>query len=163
MAQFGVRQFAVSTFAAVDNGKPKIFTTDQGSLFTSAEFTGKLEAGMAISMDGRGRLMDNIFIELLWRSSKNEMSAVRACETVLGFVGREDSWIIVAIQEWRWAGKPTPQIVLRATRKGFGASFWKSKQRNARQHCEVHAARTAFQSSGAVLRLMRRNADCCCQ
>ena len=48
MAQFGVRQFAVSTFAAVDNGKPKIFTTDQGSLFTSAEFTGKLEVRRAL-------------------------------------------------------------------------------------------------------------------
>ena len=49
-------------------GKPKIFNTDQGAQFTSAAFTGKLEAaGIAISMDGRGRFMDNIFIERLWR------------------------------------------------------------------------------------------------
>jgi putative transposase len=54
-------------------GKPRIFNTDQGSQFTSAAFTGALEkAGVAISMDGRGRFMDNIFIERLWRSIKYE-------------------------------------------------------------------------------------------
>jgi putative transposase len=54
-------------------GKPRIFNTDQGAQFTSAAFTGKLEAaGVAISMDGRGRFMDNIFIERLWRSIKYE-------------------------------------------------------------------------------------------
>ena len=54
-------------------GKPDIFNTDQGSQFTSLDFTGVLsEAGIAISMDGRGRCMDNIFIERLWRSLKYE-------------------------------------------------------------------------------------------
>ena len=54
-------------------GKPEIFNTDQGSQFTSAAFTGALaEAGIAISMDGRGRWMDNVFIERLWRSLKYE-------------------------------------------------------------------------------------------
>ena len=54
-------------------GKPEIFNTDQGSQFTSAGFTGALaEAGVAISMDGRGRWMDNVFIERLWRSLKYE-------------------------------------------------------------------------------------------
>ena len=54
-------------------GTPKIFNTDQGSQFTSATFTGRLQAaGIAISMDGRGRFMDNIFIERLWRSIKYE-------------------------------------------------------------------------------------------
>ncbi|RLC35545.1 IS3 family transposase [candidate division Kazan bacterium] len=52
---------------------PKIFNTDQGSQFTSKEFTGRLEAkGIAISMDGRGRVFDNIFIEHLWRTVKYE-------------------------------------------------------------------------------------------
>ncbi len=50
-------------------GRPEIFNTDQGSQFTSFEFTG---VGVAISMDGRGRCMDNIFIERLWRSLKYE-------------------------------------------------------------------------------------------
>jgi putative transposase len=54
-------------------GRPAIFNTDQGSQFTSAAFTGVLEAaGISISMDGRGRWMDNVFIERLWRSLKYE-------------------------------------------------------------------------------------------
>ena len=65
-------------------GKPEIFNTDQGSQFTSFEFTGVLkDAGIAISMDGRGRCMDNIFIERLWRSLKYE--AVYLHEMVDGF------------------------------------------------------------------------------
>ena len=54
-------------------GTPEIFNTDQGSQFTSLAFTGVLErAGIRISMDGRGRWMDNVFIERLWRSLKHE-------------------------------------------------------------------------------------------
>jgi putative transposase len=54
-------------------GKPEIFNTDQGSQFTSAAFTGTLAAaGIRISMDGRGRWLDNVFIERLWRSLKYE-------------------------------------------------------------------------------------------
>jgi putative transposase len=54
-------------------GKPEIFNTDQGSQFTSAAFTDVLAAaGIKISMDGRGRWMDNVFIERLWRSLKHE-------------------------------------------------------------------------------------------
>jgi putative transposase len=54
-------------------GRPEIFNTDQGSQFTCAAFTSVLtEAGIRISMDGRGRWMDNVFIERLWRSLKYE-------------------------------------------------------------------------------------------
>jgi putative transposase len=54
-------------------GKPEIFNTDPGAQFTSAAFTGVLEkAGIRISLDGRGRWMDNVFIERLWRSLKYE-------------------------------------------------------------------------------------------
>ena len=54
-------------------GLPEIFNTDQGSQFTSEAFTGRLEsAGIAISMDGRKRALDNVFIERLWRSVKYE-------------------------------------------------------------------------------------------
>ena len=53
--------------------KPEIFNTDQGSQFTSDAFTGVLkDVGIAISMDGRGRVFDNIFVERLWRSVKYE-------------------------------------------------------------------------------------------
>lgn len=54
-------------------GPPRIFNTDQGSQFTSDDFTGVLkEAGVAISMDGKGRATDNVFIERVWRSVKYE-------------------------------------------------------------------------------------------
>ena len=55
------------------HGKPEIFNSDQGSQFTSAVFTGVLKReGIVISMDGRGRAFDNIFVERLWRSVKHE-------------------------------------------------------------------------------------------
>lgn len=58
---------------ALKTGRPEIFNSDQGAQFTSAAFTGRLEAsGITISMDGRGRAMDNIFVERLWRTVKYE-------------------------------------------------------------------------------------------
>ena len=59
--------------AALRDRQPEIFNSDQGSQFTSAAFTERLvEAGVAISMDGRGRALDNVFVERLWRSVKYE-------------------------------------------------------------------------------------------
>lgn len=56
-----------------EHGKPDVFNSDQGSQFTSAAFTGVLKReGVAISMDGRGRALDNIFVERLWRNVKHE-------------------------------------------------------------------------------------------
>ena len=58
---------------ALAGGRPEIFNTDQGVQFTSQAFTGRLaSAGVAISMDGRGRALDNVFIERLWRTVKYE-------------------------------------------------------------------------------------------
>ena len=58
---------------ALKKGSPEIFNTDQGAQFTSLDFTKRLEeSGITISMDGRGRAMDNIFVERLWRSVKYE-------------------------------------------------------------------------------------------
>ena len=63
-------------------GRPEIFNTDQGSQFTSADFTDVLRgAQVRISMDGRGRWMDNVFIERLWRSLKYECVYLHAFET----------------------------------------------------------------------------------
>ena len=75
-------------------GKPRIFNTDQGSTFTAEAFTSKLvTAGVVISMDGRGRFMDNIFIERLWRSIKYEEVHLKAyadgCEARSGI----SSWM----------------------------------------------------------------------
>ena len=63
-------------------GTPEIFNTDQGSQFTSPQFTKILtDAGIRVSMDGRGRWMDNVFIERLWRSLKYECVYLNAFET----------------------------------------------------------------------------------
>jgi putative transposase len=64
-------------------GAPEIFNTDQGSQFTSMEFTQLLkEHGIAISMDGKGCWRDNVFVERLWKSIKYEEVYLRAYETV---------------------------------------------------------------------------------
>ena len=63
--------------------QPEIFNSDQGSQFTSNEFTGRLQqSGISISMDGRGRVFDNIFVERLWRSVKYEEVYVHSYESV---------------------------------------------------------------------------------
>ena len=65
------------------HGRPDIFNTDQGSQFTSADFTAVLKgAEVAISMDGRGAWRDNVFVERLWRSVKYEEAYLRAYESV---------------------------------------------------------------------------------
>ena len=64
-------------------GRPEIFNTDQGSQFTSEAFTGRLkEEEIQISMDGRGRWADNVFVERLWRSLKYEHVYLHAYESV---------------------------------------------------------------------------------
>jgi len=64
-------------------GKPEIFNTDQGSQFTSEDFTEVLkENGIRISMDGKGRWVDNVFVERLWRSVKYENVYLRAYESM---------------------------------------------------------------------------------
>jgi putative transposase len=68
---------------ALQYGQPEIFNTDQGSQFTSDEFTGRLlRRGVVISMDGRGRALDNIFVERLWRSVKYEDIYIKGYETI---------------------------------------------------------------------------------
>ena len=64
-------------------GRPERFNTDQGAQFTSAAFTEVLKgAGVAISMDGKGRWVDNVFVERLWRSVKYEEVYLHAYESV---------------------------------------------------------------------------------
>jgi putative transposase len=75
-------------------GRPDIFNSDQGSQFTSPRFTGVLQAaGVRISMDGRGRWMDNVFIERLWRSLKYECIYLHAFETGTDLRAGLTSWI----------------------------------------------------------------------
>lgn len=68
---------------ALAQAQPGIFNTDQGSQFTSLEFTGRLrQAEVRISMDGRGRALDNIFVERLWRTVKYEEVYLKEYATV---------------------------------------------------------------------------------
>lgn len=68
---------------ALRGGRPEVFNTDQGVQFTATAFVGCLEgAGVAVSMDGRGRALDNVFVERLWRSVKYEDMYIRGYETV---------------------------------------------------------------------------------
>jgi putative transposase len=68
---------------ALRRGQPEVFNTDQGVQFTAAAFTGRLEsAGVAVSMDGRGRALDNVFVERLWRTVKYEDLYIRRYESV---------------------------------------------------------------------------------
>jgi len=105
-------------------GKPEIFNTDQGSQFTSPGFTGALmAAGVRISMDGRGRWMDNVFIERLWRSLKHEEVYLKGYAD-----GREahagiGSWIVFynGTRPHQALGNRTPMVVWRdGPSGGFG-------------------------------------------
>ena len=80
--------------AMARHGRPEIFNTDQGSQFTSLAFTKVLiTAGIRISMDGKGRWMDNVFIERLWRSLKYECVYLNAFETGLTLRAGLSLWI----------------------------------------------------------------------
>jgi putative transposase len=88
--------FCVSTLeeALARFPKPQIFNTDQGSQFTSVDFTGVLKkAGVDISMDGRGRWRDNIVVERLWRSLKYECVYLNAYESGSECRGGIGAWI----------------------------------------------------------------------
>jgi putative transposase len=68
---------------ALRTGQPEVFNTDQGVQFTAQAWTGRLEsAGVAVSMDGKGRCLDNVFVERLWRSVKYEDIYLWRYETV---------------------------------------------------------------------------------
>jgi len=75
-------------------GVPDIFNTDQGSQFTSCDFTSVLkEHGINISMDGKGRWMDNVFVERLWRSLKYECVYLNAFDNGAQARQQIDAWL----------------------------------------------------------------------
>ena len=97
---------------------PEIFNTDQGCQFTSSEWTGRLtELGVAISMDGRGRWMDNVFIERLWRSVKYEEIYLKEHATIPALQQGLQTWFN-RYNHWRPhenLGNHTPAHVYRET------------------------------------------------
>jgi len=79
---------ALDRALVVGSGPPQVFNSDQGVQFTSTDFTGRLLAqDIRISMDGRGRALDNIFVERLWRSVKQEEVYIRDYQNVGDAVG----------------------------------------------------------------------------
>ncbi len=97
---------------------PEIFNTDQGCQFTSAEWTGRLsDLGVKISMDGRGRWMDNVFIERLWRSVKYEEIYLHEHSTVPTLRAGLAKWF-ARYNDWRpheALGNLTPAVVYQST------------------------------------------------
>lgn len=93
---------------------PEIFNTDQGCQFTSAEWTGRLtRLGVSISMDGRGRWMDNVFIERLWRSVKYDEIYIKEHATLPALSAGIGGWFI-RYNEWRphqTLGQLTPAVI----------------------------------------------------
>jgi putative transposase len=98
---------------------PEIFNTDQGSQFTSEQWTGKLAGwGVKISMDGRGRWMDNVFIERLWRSLKYEDIYIKEYTTVAALEQGVEIWM-ARYNTWRphqALGNLTPSALYRPKR-----------------------------------------------
>lgn len=85
---------ALKKAMATTGRKPTIFNTDQGSQFSSREWTSELQAqGVQISMDGKGRWMDNVFIERLWRSIKYEKLRLWSYDTVGELRGLVSDWM----------------------------------------------------------------------
>lgn len=110
---------------ALEDGRPEIFNTDQGSQFTSEDFTSRLRNhGIDISMDGRGRVIDNIFVERLWRTVKYEevflkdyldvLDAIANLKTYFGFYNHE--------RPHQSLGYRTPAVVYAQRRKKAGKS-----------------------------------------
>ena len=84
---------ALENALAASGSVPEIFNTDQGCQFTSSEWTCRLlDLGVKISMDGRGRWMDNVFIERLWRSLKYEKIYLREHATVIALRSGIATW-----------------------------------------------------------------------
>jgi len=106
------------------HGRPDIFNTDQGSQFTSPRFTGVLkDAGVRISMDGRGRWMDNVFIERLWRSLKYECVYLHAFETGSELRDGLLRWMAITTQRGLtrpWLDARLTKCIMKSRRHGLG-------------------------------------------
>lgn len=107
------------------HGKPEIFNSDQDSQFTSDAFTGVLKReGVAISMDGRGRAFDNIFVERLWRNVKHEDVYLKGYASMIELtVGLAEYFTFYNSERPHQAlGQKTPDVVYK-TAVGGGAAI----------------------------------------
>ena len=112
--------------SALQQGKPEIFNTDQGAQFTAQAFTSELEAvGVLVSMDGRGRAFDNIFVERLWRTIKYEDIYIKGYASVIELQkGLEDYlWLYNYERPHQGLGYRTPAEIYNMSRESAGISF----------------------------------------
>ena len=108
---------------ALNVATPEIFNSDQGPQFTSDAFTGTLKAaGIAISMDGRGRALDNVFVERLWRNVKYERVYLHDYETV-----REAEQDIAAYFEFYNKARPHQSLDYQTPAEVYFDSFFERK------------------------------------
>jgi putative transposase len=108
---------------ALGRGRPEVFNTDQGVQFTAQAWTGRLEsAGVAVSMDGRGRCLDNVFVERLWRSVKYEDIYLWRYESVPDLQRGLGRYFPYYNEErpHQSLGYRTPGVVYRAGRRSAG-------------------------------------------
>ena len=108
---------------ALRGGKPEIFNTDQGVQYTANSFTGRLESvGVLVSMDGRGRALDNVFVERLWRSLKYEEVYLKDYRSVAELVSGLTSWFRFYNEERPHQGLKyrTPAEVYQEAGRGSG-------------------------------------------
>ena len=144
MAALGANEVGIAR-----HGRPEIFNTDQGSQFTGGDFTGRLEkGGIRISMDGRGRWMDNVFIERLWRSLKHEDVYLEAYAD-----GREAQAGIAAWIAF-YNTERFHQALSNRTPMLCGATAWRPRLHRTRglwgcgQRCRVDHIPTAAEDNG---------------
>lgn len=139
------------------HGKPEIFNSDQGSQFTSDTFTGVLKReGITISMDGRGRAFDNIFVERLWRSVKHEDVYLKGYATV--------SELMIGLIEYftfyngerphQSLGNKTPDVVYRTATDG-GAMILDKYPRAEKEE----KSKTATSGTAPILELQAKKKE----
>jgi putative transposase len=123
-------------------GRPQIFNTDQGSQFTSDEFTGTLKRhGVTISMDGKGRCMDNIFVERLWRSLKYEEVYLTAYATVAEAKAGIGAWLDFYNEE-----RQHQSLGYRTPRQIYQESLWICGRSALPTGCASPASRASSES-----------------
>jgi putative transposase len=123
-------------------GRPEIFNTDQGSQFTSEDFTGMLkEHGITISMDGNGRCMDNIFVERLWRSLKYEEVYLNAYATVAAAKAGIGAWLDFYNEE-----RQHQRLGYRTPRQIYQKGLWICGQSASPTGCASPASQANSQS-----------------
>jgi putative transposase len=131
---------------AFAHGLPEIFNTDQGVQFTSRAFTGRLEErGIAISMDSRGRALDNVFVERLWRSVKYEEIYLREYETIASLAAGLEAyfWFYCHERPHQALGNRTPASVYAMP----GAAVWRPESLSAASNYQ-HLAGSSAQQNG---------------